>query len=310
MIHVCTVHWKTDRWIDPQLACLQRFVSAPYRLYSFFTGIPTTHRDRFFYARETEFWLHEAKLNILADIAWFNRETDDDWLVFLDGDAFPVAELTAWGEERLKRYPLLAVRRDENLGDIQPHPSFCLTTLRFWRELDGDWSKGFEWRIRDGRKRTDVGARLYEQLRDGGHDWYPLLRSNRADLHPLYFGIYDDVVYHHGAGFRRLFSTIDADYLSWPEWLYDRLVFPRLHPRIRHYIPHGSGIAKKNARVAEKVLERMDRDPDFFRLFQQAGSREKLAAAFDVDVRDLLDPGTARTLGGRGPANGTRHVDM
>jgi hypothetical protein len=29
-----------------------------------------------------------------------------------------------------------------------------------------------------------------------------VLRSNRVDLDPLFFGIYGDVIYHHGAGFR------------------------------------------------------------------------------------------------------------
>ena len=30
----------------------------------------------------------------------------------------------------------------------------------------------------------------------------PLLRSNRRDLDPVYFALYGDIVYHHGAGFR------------------------------------------------------------------------------------------------------------
>jgi len=289
MIHVCTVHWKDDRWIDLQLTFLRRFISVPFRVYTILTKIAAEHRPKFFYAREEDIGLHEAKLNILADIAWFNRESENDWLIFLDGDAFPVAELTAYGEEKLKKYPLLAVRRDENIGDIQPHPSFCLTTLKFWRELGGDWSKGFQWPIRDGRLRTDVGATLCQQLKKGGHDWYPLLRSNQVDLHPLYFGIYDGVVYHYGAGFRQLFSTIDANFLSRPWRLYDRLVFPHLPPGIRYRINHGRRIAARNGRVAEKVLARMGRDPDFFRLFMRFPSRLDLAVELGINPADLLD---------------------
>jgi hypothetical protein len=243
----------------------------------------------FFYFREEDIHLHEAKLNILADIAWFNRESEDDWLLFLDGDAFPVADLISYGTGRLREHPLLAVRRDENAGDIQPHPSFCLTTLKFWRELGGDWNKGFKWTIRDGRQRTDVGATLYQQLLRGGHDWYPLLRSNTVDLHPLYFGIYDDVVYHHGAGFRKLFSTIDADFLCWLMWLYDRLVFPHLPNSIRYRFNHGWRIAARNGRVAGKVLDRMKQDQDFFKMFQQQNSRENLAKTLGIDPADLLN---------------------
>ena len=32
--------------------------------------------------------------------------------------------------------------------------------------------------------------------------WVELLRSNRRNIDPLYFAIYADTVYHHGAGFR------------------------------------------------------------------------------------------------------------
>ena len=32
--------------------------------------------------------------------------------------------------------------------------------------------------------------------------WVQLLRTNGSALHPMFFGIYGNVVYHHGAGFR------------------------------------------------------------------------------------------------------------
>ncbi|MEM1111631.1 MAG: hypothetical protein AAGI11_06965 [Pseudomonadota bacterium] len=288
MIHICTVHWQDPRWIDIQLAYIERFVGEPYRLYSIFTGIPAHYREKFFYVREEDLRLHEAKLNVLADVAWFNRESDEDLLVFLDGDAFPIAELCSFARERLRDYPLIAVRRDENSGDFQPHPSFCMTTLKFWRSIGGDWNKGFHWRTRDGRWRTDVGARLYEQLYNGGHDWYALQRSNRVDLHPLYFGLYDDVIYHHGAGFRQLFSTIDADYLPWLLWLYDRKVFPRLSNRVRYRINHGRFIAAKNERVSRMVIERIRRDADFFALLQQAVTPDALAQELGIQAKDLL----------------------
>jgi len=40
-------------------------------------------------------------------------------------------------------------------------------------------------------------------------DWYPLLRSNGRNLHPIWFGIYGDIIYHHGAGFRAPVSRYD-----------------------------------------------------------------------------------------------------
>ena len=49
---------------------------------------------------------------------------------------------------------------------------------------------------------TDAGGNLLGIIRERGLDWYPLLRTNRRNLRPLWFAVYDDLVYHHGAGFR------------------------------------------------------------------------------------------------------------
>jgi hypothetical protein len=56
---------------------------------------------------------------------------------------------------------------------------------------------------------TDPGGNLLGILEGNGLDWHAMPRTNKKDLHPLWFGIYDDVVYHHGAGFRRMISRVD-----------------------------------------------------------------------------------------------------
>ncbi len=96
----------------------------------------------------------------------------------------------------------MAVRRAENLGDRQPHPCFCVTTVREWRELGGDWSYGYCWRDARGSLMSDVGANLLRKLELTNTPWVELLRSNRRNLDPLFFAVYGEVVYHHGAGFR------------------------------------------------------------------------------------------------------------
>ena len=65
--------------------------------------------------------------------------------------------------------------------------------------------------IPDGEDVTDVGANLYKQLIDRRIDWLPLLRSNKVNLHPLYFGIYGGAIYHHGAGFRESACRLDGE---------------------------------------------------------------------------------------------------
>jgi hypothetical protein len=204
MFHVLTVHWQDDRWIAPQLRFLARNLS-DYRVYASLNGIDRSHADSFFFAEDLD-GRHPEKLNRLAEIAR-EHAAPDDMLVFLDGDAFPIAPVTT---DVLGGTPLAAVRRDENLGQSQPHPCFCVTSVRFWFDIGGDWREGYTWTASNGEELTDVGGNLLGILRARGVEWRPLLRTNRVNLDPLWFGVYDDLVYHHGAGFREPVSFLQT----------------------------------------------------------------------------------------------------
>ncbi len=197
MIHVVTVHWQDERWIEPQARFLERFLPGEHRVYAALNGIDPALGTRYFYAADLD-GKHPEKLNRLAEDAREDAR-DDDLLLFVDGDAFPIAPVTP---AILDEMALAAVRRDENAGDRQPHPSFCLTTIGFWFDIGGDWRRGHKWTASTGDQVTDVGGNLLGILEAADIPWRPLLRSNRTDLDPLLFGVYGDVAYHHGAGFR------------------------------------------------------------------------------------------------------------
>jgi hypothetical protein len=197
MIHVCTVHWHDERWLAPQLRFLRRFLPSEHRLYASLNGIDERWFSEFDFAADLD-GPHHVKLNLLAAEA-AKRGAAEDLLLFIDSDAFPIAPID---EGLLGGTPLAAVRRDENMGEQQPHPCFCLTTIGFWSEIDGDWAQGYRWQASNGQMVTDGGGNLLGTLRARGIEWRPLLRSNEVDLDPLWFGIYGDVVYHHGAGSR------------------------------------------------------------------------------------------------------------
>ena len=211
MIHIATVHWKSDRWIDHQHAAFERYVPQPYSVYAFLNDLPRDHSRRFFYASQERIESHATKLNILADLASFNAACDNDVLIFIDGDAFPVASLSLL-ESKLSEPRLIAAQRYENNGDIQPHPCFCVTTVGFWRQIAGDWHAGGTWLDLDGNRVTDVGGNLLGKLKERDIPWLPLKRLNRVNPHPLLFGLYGDedgpIVYHHGAGFRSALTRV------------------------------------------------------------------------------------------------------
>lgn len=205
MIHVVTVHWQDERWIPPQLRFLARNLD-DYRVYAALNGVDQGWAKQFFWAEDMP-GTHPEKLNALANVVR-EHAAPGDLLLFLDGDAFPIAPVTS---ALLGDTALAAVRRDENLGQSQPHPCFCLTSVDFWFEIDGDWREGYTWTAANGAELTDVGGNLLGILEREHIPWRPLLRSNRVDLDPLWFGIYADVVYHHGAGFRPPVSFLQTE---------------------------------------------------------------------------------------------------
>jgi hypothetical protein len=200
MLHIATVHYRSPRWIEIQTRYLRENISVPYQVWTSLEHIDPSyavHFDRVLEQRGS----HAGKLNHLAmEIAHVAAE--DDLLMFLDGDAFPIADPLPLITESLTRAPLLAVRRAENVDEPQPHPCFCVTTVGTWHDLPGDWTAGPTWLGAHGKPTSDVGGNLLRRLQLTETPWVEVLRSNRHNLDPLYFAIYGDVVYHHGAGFR------------------------------------------------------------------------------------------------------------
>ena len=291
MIHVATVHWPNARWVDIQLRYLERNIDEPYRVYAWIDGWKAAerreHADRFFYASDVPIKHHEFKLNLLADLIGFAAEPDDI-VLYLDGDSFPVAPVSGFLREKLGRHPLVAVRRDENNGDRQPHPCFCATTPRFWRELPGDWRPGRTWTNPQGREVTDVGGNLLGALEDKAVDWYPMLRSNRVNPHPLKFGVYENVVYHQAGGLTvsaggRLWRAAKEHELSGS--LRGRLAarlprrgrLGRLRRRINPVRRYQVALAAELAALDSQVMELIERDPDFYLQLIEPGRGGALA---------------------------------
>jgi hypothetical protein len=275
MIHIATVHWRNDRWIDIQLRYFERHVDEPYRVYSWIDAEMADQAHKFFYATDVPIKQHELKLTLLGDLV-AHAAQPDEMVIFIDGDAFPVAPIVPYLREKLASYPLVAVRRDENNGDRQPHPSFCATTAGFWRELPGDWRRGHTWTNPQGKQVTDVGGNLLGLLEDRGIEWFPMLRTNKVNPHPLQFGVYEDLVYHHGGGFRRtaggrLWRAAQEDKLN--ATMRGRLAarLPRQGPlgEFRKFIHpvrrYREALGDELARINEQVFELIVRDDEFYR---------------------------------------------
>jgi hypothetical protein len=195
--------------------------------------------------------------------------------MFIDGDAFPIAPIVPFLRQKLGQYPIVAVRRDENNGDPQPHPSFCVMRAGLWRELPGDWRRGHTWTNPQGKEVTDVGGNLLGILHDRGIEWYPMLRTNKVNPHPLQFGVYEDLVYHNGGGFRltaggRLWRAAMEDQLhaTMRGRLATRLPtggwLGRVRKRISPVRRYRRALGEELARINEQVFDLIERDDEFY----------------------------------------------
>jgi hypothetical protein len=267
MIYVATVHVFGRRWADIQATYLERTMDEPYQVFASFQGMQPVQPPGFTHVFEHH-GMHAGKLNLLAaEIA--HVADPDDLIMFLDGDAFPISDPMPMVREHLARTPVVAIKRVENAGDQQPHPAFCVMAVRTWQQLGGDWSSGYRWRNVEGNLTSDVGGNLMRLLELHGLEWTPLTRSNTVDLHPLWFGIYGEAIYHHGAGFRPALSRHDL--LAQPKpWRTTRL------PVVRSAITAAN--RRRDARwqeqlyargreLSEGMIAEIKADPQFYRRF-------------------------------------------
>ncbi|MCU0387172.1 MAG: hypothetical protein MUE71_01030 [Chitinophagaceae bacterium] len=271
MIHILTVHWKDDRWINIQLDYIKENIKKPYKVYAYVNHIEKDYSDQFYYSNTENIQDHATKLNLLAQVPIQEGAPDDDWLLFMDGDAFPIGDVVSYVDPLLKHYPLVAVQRQENLEDKQPHPLFCVTTVGFWKKYEGDWRKGYKWKNKHSLA-TDVGGNLLGILERNNIDWFRILRTNKKDLHVLNFAIYGDIVYHHGASFRPNISRVDKNINPFkPNRFLAFCKKFRYLQNITFYYKgkHEQKIKVNNKKLSDEVFEKILGSKEFYKFFQE-----------------------------------------
>lgn len=141
---------------------------------------------------------HIEGLNCLID---YFRQSDHEYFLLLDSDSFPIKPwmdnlLMAMGD-----HTVAAPVRYENL-DVFAHP--CV--FFFKREALHDLSFGLNEHI------NLCGERFRETSANVSR-FFPLIRSNAVNLHPIIAGVYWDSFYHHAAGSRLpTFRSVERGY--------------------------------------------------------------------------------------------------
>jgi hypothetical protein len=183
---------------------------------------------------------------------------EDDLLLFIDADAWPIKDWVKPVDSLLEEHAVVAVERRENPEPLlkeehkpYPHPTFFAVKAKFWKE---NYEKGLRWALRIEDSIQTAGPTIKHWLKDNGYTSYPLLRTNCINIHPLYYGIYGDIVYHHGAGTRPKYDSADI-------WLRTGLN-PAVDLDLRYPM-----ILDFNQRISDMVLEEIKQNDLFVNVY-------------------------------------------
>jgi len=148
-------------------------------------------------AKSTGQKAHIEGLNSL--IKYFKSQKKFEYYLLLDSDCFPIKKWTKKLIYELDKhnYDVAAPVRYENLNTFA-HPCAFFFKKDILSNLYFDIMSFDEY----------LGK--YEEVASNIKNFYPLIRTNKINYHPILFGIYNDMFYHHGAGSRTLrFRAID-----------------------------------------------------------------------------------------------------
>ena len=207
MIRILTIHHETDRFLNLQRKYIEKYTNdyIVYCGYTKFNPPNLGENNRNIDLNQTTLH-HAGRLNHMFNNVVKKEGNDEDILIFMDSDTFPI--VGNWVDvivKNLKINPITAIQRKENsaagLGckpELHPHICFFSTTIGFW--VKNNLTIGGV---------PNTAYNIGEWLKANNLDFTKILRSNAIDLHPLYFGVYENILYHHGSGNRIPYDGVD-----------------------------------------------------------------------------------------------------
>ena len=89
---------------------------------------------------------------------------------------------------------------------------FFVTKAKFWQD------NKLKWQIEEGVGAAHApGCKLKIWFQENNYTYAPLLRTNKVNIHPLHFGVYGNMVYHHGSSAAGQYVYDSIDIWSRPE---------------------------------------------------------------------------------------------
>jgi hypothetical protein len=230
MLAICVVYLAHEAeglaLLDFSIAQIRRVTAGPYRIHGCCPGNDAAIMRRL---AGQGVIVHEAPprhehisqehsqlLNMLAD-----RAKDDGCthIATFDMDSWPV--LPGWDERYASivgpAAPVASIVRTE-LRDNFPFAAFTFFPAGFWRTGASSFNVLQRGPFGDhvlnlSSRPTETGSGILAQLHDENRGFLRLERSNARNIHPVIAGLYDNAIFHLGAGSRTpQFITDDLQY--------------------------------------------------------------------------------------------------
>lgn len=199
-------HPRSGTWFRLQQKYLRRTVQ-DFKHVVYLNGTETsiyeaslvgTNKDRRAGSEE-----HVYGLNALLE---YFKGQDFDYYLLLDSDCFPFRK--GWQASLIQSmaaggFEIAAPVRFENL-DTFAHPSAFFFSRKALEGLKFSVGRG-----------TNLLGKSFDDSLSNADKFFPLLRTNKLNHHPILCGVYWNTFYHHGAGSRSLaFRSVDMGYYN------------------------------------------------------------------------------------------------
>ena len=187
MVHVVTVH-LSDNWIGLQNKYIRQNIP-DVKIYGVLVRMGDSGGESFDVVirsddepikKEEHDHVKNANLGLFLVQ---DEAADDDIIILMDGDAFPIGDIEPLLLKLDQGHDMVAIVRPEN-GENHPHPAFVAAYAKKWKS-----------------KLTLEGH--MPEIKGSDKSWFSLKKTyNKYSFHGVFFSIYGGVIYHHGAGFR------------------------------------------------------------------------------------------------------------
>jgi len=219
MIHLYTLHFKYDYWVDLQVNSFKKHIKVPYKTYAIFS-----HMSQDIYEKRKNMYDHfEIRESGKSKHKGGNYHATDgnrhifpaiesnakkgDIILRMDSDAFLIDDITQDFVDMVVDKKFIALCEPQHEWDttvVTPHPSFWSYPVEFLQQGLAEVMGAI---LEDSNSNWWGGVERW--LKNNDIEWTPITRSNKINLHPLYYGIYNDLVYHHWAGSRNMITRAD-----------------------------------------------------------------------------------------------------